>query len=712
MIPKIHVGQNWSTGTGGSNNLIELSKKLAFVNNNYRTQLAGLALTADWSALSRWHLNHTTDIMTQIHTIKKQTAAAKGVTGNESSLSVKRGADDEASRDMREGSPTKKQRGGDVPSTPTPKSSSLPSTTPKASPPASQTASLFGNAINKGPILSSSSVEKESVSLSASGFQSPFGNSNAADSSKKSTTQSSFQIPKSAAGSKSGFQIPNFGTSTTSSSSNSGNFMAQFGSTSKSAEQMRAERKAKDKLDDYDSDEETAEEWSARWEKNEAERVAKEKEKLKGTVTPALKVTAPSKMTTDDTSTSSLFKTVSGTPSPGLFGSRSGSPAPSIGGSNSVFDTPGATTPTQNNIFGHLSSAPSSNNQEDDEDDDQDQDADDNHVQNEGPQPASRNTQLSDTAESSKRKYDQSASDSDETLEQSMRRKKTPLLSRMTKADPSEIESLDSEKENSKPKASISGFETTSALQTPVPKKSFFFDFAAAGSKTAPPKQDSSAGDQTFKAGTPIKFGTAAKGAPLFQFQPATPSAAELSTTPSKPPPSTFAFLNASNNQPGTGSALSSRAPTPMSEAESGKDSAAETENDDFPKSEQLNLSALTAEEKAKNDILFSTETGIAKQQVEKNGRKDWEGLGRGQLWILKNKETARAIVRMRGSSGNILLNYNILPKLKTTLAGNSRKMVSAIGTKDGGKVGHFVFCFKTPEEADSFSRTYNENAS
>jgi hypothetical protein len=698
------------------NDLAELAKNLAFVNNNYRTKLASLPLTADWSSLSRWHLKETSDIMKRITDLKKQTAAAKGVTGNESSLSVKRKANEEVSRDTREGSPTKKQRADDAPSTPAPKSSSLMSTTPKASPLASQTSSIFGNAINKGATSGSAEPEKNTEPTKTSAFQSPFNNTSTAESSKKNLFQSPFQAPKSyAAGSKPGFQIPKSGTSSAPSSGGSTDFMAQFGSASKTAEQMRAERKAKDKDDDYDSDEETEEAWSARWDKQEAERVAKEKEKLKAASASTFKGLAPQKNTTDAPTSSNPFQSLSGTSSPGLFGSRTSSPAPSNGGGASVFDTPaGATTPAQSNIFGHLSSAQSPNNAEDDDDE---QDKDDEEHQG---QPQSRLEQQLQAAGSTKRRFgDESESGSDEFLEDAMRRKKQDatkkpaLIDRMTRADPAGVEASESEKENNKPSAFASVSEQTNGLHTPAPKAKFTFDFAAAGGQTAPPKQNSFAGDQTFKLGTPIKFGTATKaleGAPTFQFQPPTPSAADVSTTPSKPPPSTFAFLNASNDQSSIGSAVSSRAPTPISEAGSSKGSAAGDDDDEGSKLEQMNLSSLTEDEKAQHDILFTADQAVAKHQVTKEGVKKWESYARGALWILKNKETGKAIVRMRLSSGATRLNYTILPKLQTKLAGESQKMVTAMGRKEDGKPFNLFFCFRSTETAKEFSQIYNDH--
>ena len=64
----------------------------------------------------------------------------------------------------------------------------------------------------------------------------------------------------------------------------------------------------------------------------------------------------------------------------------------------------------------------------------------------------------------------------------------------------------------------------------------------------------------------------------------------------------------------------------------------------------------------------------------------------------------------MRLSSGKTMLNYNVFPKLKTTITGSSKKMVSAMGTKTDGKTGNLVFALKTAEIAAEFSNVYNAN--
>jgi hypothetical protein len=709
-LSRLLPGKNWTAPPCDENNVAELMKKLAYINNAYLTKMATFKIGSDWSALSKWHFTETVKITNQITAVKKQKAAEKGITGNESSLSVKRKPEADVNREDREGSPTKRQRADNTPATPTPKAFAMPSTTPKASPPASKTSSIFGNAINKGSASSSLTFEKKSEPTRASASQAPFGNANATDSSKKGFFQSPFEAPKpEASASRPGLKLPNFAPSSKPSSGGATNFMAQFGSSAKTAEQMRAERKAKAKDEDYDSDDETEEAWSARWDKEEAERVAKEKEKLKAT-------TAPKKTTADAASGSGILQSASGTSS--VFGSRTSSPAPSNGRGTSVFDSPaGGSTPTQGNLFGHLSSTQSPDNQEDESEDNEDgeddggEDKEDDGQSLFVPQPK--------TAISTKRKLEpESTSESDEYLEDAMRRKKQDatkkpsLFDRITYADPSEIEAAESEKENSQPGAISSTSEQTNGLQTPAPKPKFTFDFAGAGGQTAPPKSNTFAGDQTFKAGTPIKFGSAIKpteGLPTFQFQPSTPASSEFSATPSKPPgPVSFSFLNAGNGQSSAGS---SRAATPLSEAPSSTASAAGDDEEEEAKSEQVDLSALTEDERAICDVLFSTEQALVKHQKGDEPTAKWEIYAKGALYILKEKESGKAFVRMRLSSGATRLNYIIPQNMQAIILGTSGKMLRARGKKElEAKLSPLFFAFKSPELAQEFLQVHNEN--
>ena len=711
---------------------------------------------ADWSAISKWHHNQSIEITKQITAAKKQRAAAMGITGNESILSSKRKVNEEASHEEHSTTPSKKLRGSEPTSNAAgtgkeTQQSSLFTQAQKPSTPAkdhSQTSNLFGNVLNKSTSPSKNAGPQDQAA--SSGFKpSTFGSSSTKDSTPKSGFQvpafgsstpkkdvptpgfqvpsfgssapktgsatSGFQVPafgKSAptadtssksGPSTSGFQVPSFG-----SSSGSSDLLSQFAKRAKTAEQLTMERKNKAMDEDFDSDEESKEEWSARWDKEEAERLANEKKQTASA--PAFKLSkAPA-----DAETSSPFsisKPATGTSTPaGLFGSRFGSPAPSTSGGLSVFDTPkGASTPGGSNIFGHLSPALSPANQDasDDEDEESEEESQAQSQADNG-----NDSVQSTTPPTKGKELHDSDDDSDETLEETMRRKNQApagsLLSRITRDKPAE--SSDNDDGSTTPKAN--GSATT-------PNKYQFFDFGKAATASTTPSMKSSAGDHTFKFGSPIKFSTPGdnkenkdgKSNPTFSFQPATPSPAEFSETPKPAPFSFLAAQNAGQSGPGStaSSLFSSRATTPMSEAEtSGKDSA---ENDDEEGNHgQLDLSELTADEKSENEILFSTTQAIAKHQIEKDGRKQWSNFARGPLWILKNNDSGKAFVRMRIQSGATPLNYAILPQIKAKVAGASKKMVLASRPGDDGKLSSLYFAVKNSDVAEEFAAVYNSN--
>jgi hypothetical protein len=480
--------------------------------------------------------------------------------------------------------------------------------------------------------------------------------------------------------------------------------MAQFSKTAKTYEELAAERKKKAMEEDYDSDEETEEQWSARYDKAEEERLAEEKKKAAATPAFTMPGTAkPDAQSSADTPKanpfSGLMKPTSSTPAPSLFTSKAASPAPSTG-SQSVFDAPGASPAPSSNIFGHLSSGPSSNNQnESDEDDGEQQEA----------------VGSVEPTTPPKRNFGESEPESEGTQEHQKPStgSKGSLLSRITRENDSE-----SEKENNGTSSTLA----TNGTTTPTTKPFQFFDFGAA-SKTAPPKSDTFAGDQTYKFGSPIKFGqapsTEKKDAPKFQFQPATPSAGEFSTTPAKPPPSSiFNFASSTGGSslfaPSGGNSIgssvfSSRAGTPLSEA--GETSAASAaEDDEGEKHEQIDLSKLTEEEINAYDIVFHTEVVLAKHQVDKDGEKTWVNLAKGPLWILKDKETAKCSVRVRIPSGATPLNYQILPSLPATVTGSSKKMVMATKPAKEGGLQSVIFAVKSPEIATEMAAKYTES--
>jgi len=124
-----------------------------------------------------------------------------------------------------------------------------------------------------------------------------------------------------------------------------------------------------------------------------------------------------------------------------------------------------------------------------------------------------------------------------------------------------------------------------------------------------------------------------------------------------------------------------------------------------------MDLSELTAEEKEQHGVLFSTPAAIAKAQVDVPGEgKQWKNIARGALYILKNKETGKALVRIRTTTGKTPVNYNIVPKIATSLAGKSKSMVLATRPGEGGKLSSLYFTLKTGDVAEEFSSVYNAN--
>ncbi|KAJ4337459.1 hypothetical protein N0V95_008327 [Ascochyta clinopodiicola] len=783
-VPKDWVVEDFAVpenADGVVSYILDLSLQLQAMNLRYREMLSNSPLVSDWSLLSIWHHQQSRSLKTKIDNAKKQRAVAKGVTGTESALSTKRKVNED-SPEIDGHTPSKRTRPAE-PTTPTPKAST-PSTS-KFNPPATATSNLFSKAIgNKGstpektapeppkaaapstgftpsfsasagptapkpsgtsgftPSFSASTGSSAPKASTTSGFTPSFGVSNGTDASKSASTSTgftpSFGAPKSTA--STGF-TPSFGAPKAASAggftpsfggSSGGNtdFTAQFAKSAKTYEQLAAERKKKAKDADYDSDDETEEEWSARYDEEEAARLAKEKEAIasaggfslpastnaSGATTPT-PTTEPAKEAAKPAPSTNLFanlaKPASGASTPSLFTPRAASPAASTTDGRSVFDGPSAApSPSSNNLFGHLSSGPSSNNQDDSDD------------ENERAEDRSQDEAFGSTGSTSpKRRFGSETESDDASSKKQATGTKGSLLSRMTRAEDADSEA---EKENDKP-ASI--FGQTNGSSTPTNKPFAFFNFENAGANTAPPKANTFAGDQTFKVGSPIKFGGAPatekkKDAPVFQFQPATPSPAEFSTTPAKPPPSGSLFSFGGNSgasllAPNFGasapssvpsSVFSSRAGTPQSEAETSANAAA-TDEEEGEKHEQVDLSQLTEEETASNDIVFHIDLALAKQQVDQgDGTKKWENFARGPLWILKDKVSGKCFVRIRIPSGATPLNYQILPALRSNVTGSSKKMVQA--TRPGKDKGltPVYFAVKSPEVAEEFSRKYNES--
>lgn len=687
-IPKAHVPQEWNAATASASqdgdslfNLIcNLTAQLQQLNEKYRAKLSNLSATADWSALSLWHHQHSSAMKKKIDIVKKQRANAKGITGNEATV-TKRKINDE-SPENRDASPSKRARPAETPATPTPQPSA---SAPKLNPPATSTSNLFAAALKK-PSAPSETADKFAPKPTQTSVPATTGGFKPTPAPASTNGSGGFKpTPALASASSGGGFKPSVpsgsGGFKPTVSSGSGGFAAQFAKSAKTLEELAAERKKKAKDEDYDSEDETEEEWSARYDQEEAERIAKEK----AAVAAAKGFSMPASSKPTATSTSSSTN--------GLFGSRPASPASSTGGS--VFDAP-STAKNPSNIFSHLSSGTSSNHQDESEDD--------------GEQHLVGSVEPTTPP---KHKFGTPDNEETESLDEAAKRQKSEaapkgsLLSRMTPAD-----NTDSEKENNSPAL----FGQANGSTTPAGKPFSFFDFSAAGSKTASPNSDTFAGDQTYKPGTPIKFGETGaaekKGVvPAFSFQ-----APSTSTTPLKPPPAhplfNFGPMTGGSSlaapTSGLGSApssvFSSRAATPLSEA----DTSAAEDDEEGGKQDQVDLSKLTPEELESNNVVFETEIALAKHQVDQGNGKTWENFARGPLYLLKDKVSGKCFVRIRIASGATPLNYVILPKLKTQVIGSSGKMVQATMPKKEGGIAQFYISFRLSETAKEFSEKYN----
>lgn len=702
-IGKVTVPPNWVVTNAESNDINVLATELAKVNENYRMKLAQLPATADWSSLSRWHSRETSALNKKIHSIKKQLAAAKGITGEESSLSTKRKTVEAAEHEYQHESPTKKARSDAVPTTPASKASVLFSTTPKATPP-SNTSGLFGSALTKQNNFASDDTAVSQAK--AAGFTKSVL-------AKETPSQTGFKpvFAVSSTPDVSGFK-PSTGVSAP---GNSVGLFSQFGS------QARSDRKKKAEDEDWDPDEETKEEWSARWDAEQAQREAEQAAQSAAQSKTAAGFTFKSSTTGESSAPIFRFSTVSsettstnngnagshdltsGISTPGLFGSRVGSPALSAAGARSVLDTPSAAQSPSSNMFSHLASGPSSQNQDDTDDE---------------------AAESSDGEGSKKRNHEDTVdaeSESSETLEDSMRRKKSglgTLASRITRDD-SVAAQESSEKEVTKPDLNSSFFQQNSGSQTPKDKTPFkFFDFSAAA-QSAPPKPSAFAGDQTFKPGSPIKFGTATKSNTTFSVTPASPSPAEPSTTTSKAASSPFSFLNAPKVASASSSALTSRAATPASDIEASGGESVVDGDEAAPHVEQHDFSLLTAEERDEYEILFEAEQAVAKKVVKSK----WEQVANGRLWVLKNKTSGQVLVRLRMKNGRLPINHQIPSGIESKIGGKNKTMVTAPLPSDA-KLESGVFGFKATqpcsndeekmamaqELAQTFSSVYNSN--
>lgn len=511
-----------------------------------------------------------------------------------------------------------------------------------------------------------------------------------------------------------------------------------------------------EKAGDFDPEEETLNDWEAR---NKAER-AKQAEDAKKA--PSFQFIPTSK-----SSVGSVFsfakismgstKTSNGSSNDGLFVSRTGSPTPSTTGGASVFDTPPQKSSASVNIFGHLSETESGADRKDDQDENSDVSDEDQVDQNGGKDLAAT---TGSPVKSGKRTQSESGTE-DETLEEVMRKKRQDRSAEIEKQasdsgivtpskGPSIFDRIKMGADGKPERELASSTEQSNGISETPPRKATLFGQSLPSSKNLFQPNTTlfggqTAGDQTFKHDSPIKFGASTTTAPSFNVTPASPSpgAGDLKPTsnlfgglnassgpsifantnsPSDKSASVgwsfggapatngppFSFLNASGTSSavpsGLNSPLTSRATTPFSADEtSGKESA--TDKDDNTSNDtQLLLTDLTEEEKRDEDVLFDCK---GRANLLDKETKNWVIQGTGPVRILKNKSTRVVRVVMRKApGGSIVLNTRLVPKL---LATATKKAVTFTVAVDGA-FNKWHLQFGKAESAEEFAKAYNDN--
>ncbi|KAL5417719.1 hypothetical protein PMIN03_001418 [Paraphaeosphaeria minitans] len=742
QVAKVAVPSSWTLPDQDSADLREHIQLLEQINDIYRAKVAHLPARADWSALSRWHFQESSKLKKKIDDIKKQAATAKGITGKESILSTKQKTDDSAQLD----SPIKKARGGEAPTTPKASAPALPSTTPKANP-FSKSFNLFANSSTQqsSDEWAQPKATESQDSASRVGFKPNFNTSTSSG-----AIGFTPDFGTSSSSNATGFK-PSFDASSRTGGSGGSGFFGQFGGKTK--EQLLEERMKKALEEGYESpttseeaegDYETREQYMARWKKEENERqaaldAAANDNKLtfaptttsKNANTPIFKLTAASSNAAS--SSDSIVASqgcASGASTTGFLGSRVSSPAPSTEEPRSVLDTPlDAQTPSSN-LFGHLSGA-SSRHQEDSDDE-----ADDEAVARPSVGEDSKKRKLGNTRDAD--------SESSETLEESIRRKKPATqTSNLTNSDteqaisdtPNKGRSL-ADRMTRDPSPTAAGEEpgppslnsvnsklyNVNGSQTPAAKSSFKFDFDSAAAKavpqSAPPKQNIFAGDQTFKPGAPILFGSSTNS--IFKITPPTPSpvlSSEPTAAPLKAVNSPFSFLSAAPSA--ATSAMSSRAATPASDADASASEGPAVNEEEALNHVESDKSVLTSQENDEYDVLFEAEQVIVNKQVRKEGvpKAEWQKIANGRLFVMKSKADNHVILRLRMKSGAVRVNYRIPSALKSSIMGaNMTQVLAREPTIKDGKSGIEIYIFafnhkdKTTKQelAQKFSDTYN----
>lgn len=558
------------------------------------------------------------------------------------------------------------------------------------------------------------------------------------------------------------FKLPTFAPT--------GNAMAQFGENAAKAA-AAAKQKAKD--EDYDSDDETEAEWERKYEEKLAAKAA-ELKKLQQNSGFGFKVNASSSTTPPVTNGGFGFKAKTSASAlslapqatnGGFNFSRSVSPAASASGS--VFDTGRPNTLSgSGNIFGHLSNAGSdvegsARGDADDEDSDEDGAQQTSTPKASNNQPNGKfggftesDDAPSDSATSGRSLFDRIEKRSEAPTPAPARappitgnlfgfpistEKSTSALSGGmfgSRDESSERAPLAVTTAN---EGGIFGFGTKPATAGSA-NGGGLFGFGTTSSPPAPAKEGglfgfgsqsttSSAGDQTWKPDSPIKFNGSSTEAPKFSFVASTPksvpstgfSFSPIAPTPSgattgsgfsgfgTPGSSLFGVPKSSGSlfvPSGSSSILpsgvTSRATTPGVSDVSGAETGGEQEEiSNDPQSDLIGMEAA----KKGHDVLFEQEkVKASRYDVDPTGKKQpaWATQGVGPIAILKDQASGvTKILMKRVPNGGIVINTRLMASM--TYQQIAKRVRFGVIDPATGKMEQLIVQVSSEDEAKKF---------
>lgn len=254
--------------------------------------------------------------------------------------------------------------------------------------------------------------------------------------------------------------------------------------------------------------------------------------------------------------------------------------------------------------------------------------------------------------------------------------------------------------------------------------------------------KDSATGDNTWKQGTPIKFGAEASTPVAPTTAPPKASGLFGSTTTGS---SLFANAGSKTPQPSTGSSLFSQTtqtqtnggsslfsfskttesstapsatPKPAETAESNTNGDATEGDEDAANDPQVeDMTALQASEKEESDILYHVEKAKSyKFEQKPNADKpEWTYKALGPIWLLKNKSSGKTrMLQKVAPLGKAGMNFNVLTVASMYSQAGKRVMASFvdhINEKEATKPSQWFVQFGKEDDAKEVARLLKEQA-